>query len=148
MLNASTVSMEVKRSDFHFCKKKYSSVCAAETNLIWFNFYSYPWGRLCSILAMLEKSVLPLGWNSSHATLKRDVRTLNFKWTSLLHHHEKHRMMFGKRRYAKYNVKNKRNDEWWIITFNGMVEKIIKHRSLMQTDKSRPEGKRIMPETR
>ena len=30
-------------------------------------------------LAVLENSVLPMGWDSSHATLKSDVRTLNFR---------------------------------------------------------------------
>ena len=51
-------------------------------------------------LAVLENSVLPMGWNSSQATLKVTSKLLISEVTSLLHHHEKHRMTFGKGRYA------------------------------------------------
>ena len=52
------------------------------------------------VLAVLENSVLPMGWDSSHATLKVTSELLISEVTSLLHHHEKHRMTFGKGRYA------------------------------------------------
>ena len=41
------------------------------------------------LLAVLENSVLPMGWDSSNATFNSDVITLNVIVTSLLHHHEK-----------------------------------------------------------
>ena len=48
-------------------------------------------------LAVLENSVLPMGWDSSHA-LKVTSELLISEVMSLLHHHEKHRMTFGKGR--------------------------------------------------
>ena len=57
---------------------------------------------------MLEKSVLPVGQDSSHATLKMTSGLSISYMTSLIRHHEKHQMTFGEARFAKTNVKNKK----------------------------------------
>ena len=48
------------------CKSRRSFFLTYETNFVLF-------------LAMLEYSVLPMGWESSLVTLKSDVRTVNFR---------------------------------------------------------------------
>ena len=47
-------------------------------------------------LAVVEDSVLPMGEDSSHATLKVTSERCISEVTSHLHFHEKHRMAFGK----------------------------------------------------
>ena len=39
-------------------------------------------------LAVLENSVLTMGWDSSHATLKSDIRTINFRSDATFAPHE------------------------------------------------------------
>ena len=61
---------------------------------------------------------------------------------------QKHEMAFVERRYVTKNVKNKRNDEYYLIILMSSVRKIIKRWSLMQIEKSQSSGQRIIPETR
>ena len=52
------------------------------------------------VLMVLENSVLPMDWDSLHATLKVTSELAISEMTSLLHHYEKPRMTFEKGRYA------------------------------------------------
>ena len=82
--------------------------------------------------------------------VKSYVKTLNFRSDVIFSPPRKHRMTFGKGRYATKNVKNERNDECYIIILMSYVKvrKITKHRSPMQTEKSQPSGQLIIPEIR
>ena len=68
-------------------------------HLIWLTFLTYE-TEFVLFLAMLENSVLLMGWDSSHATLKVTSELQISELTSFLHHHEKHRITFEKGRYA------------------------------------------------
>ena len=57
--------------------------------------FSYLLDRSCSIFSGAEK-FLPMGWDSSHATLKVTSRLKIYGVKSLFHQQEKHRMTLGK----------------------------------------------------
>ena len=71
---------------------------------------------------MLENSVLLMGWDSPHATLKVMSELYISEETSFLPHHEKHRMTFRKGHYAKVSKRKEMTGDN-IIFFNVIGKK-------------------------
>ena len=63
-------------------------------------------------LAVLGNSVLPMGWDSSHATLNNDVRTLNFRSDITF------APLQNKKPKSLCDVKCQKRKEWQIINNN------------------------------
>ena len=65
-----------------------------------------------------------------------------------MHYYDKHRITFVEGRYATLNVKNKINDDWYVI-FVYVIRKKNNQTWVSDADqKSQPSGQQIMSETR